>query len=102
MNLKELRKHRIVLSDDLNISTVDTIGTIAGGVVLAKILKKNPVLITSGLLVLSIPVHQIMKQDTSLSKRVEKSLSQSKESIVFHVSKLEAFYLFLTLYSLSK
>lgn len=66
--MDRLRQHRLRITDDLTFSTVDTVGTIVIGSLLARQLDVNPVLFVSLLFVSAPFVHRAFAQETPGTK----------------------------------
>lgn len=56
----------------LDVSAFDTIGTVVGGVVLAKMFDWSPTKTVAGLFALSVPLHIYFKKDTKIVETIKK------------------------------
>jgi hypothetical protein len=64
MSLKEIRKYKIKINDELNVAAFDTIGTLLIGLIISKKTGYSPVVVVPGLFVAAELVHAGFGIDT--------------------------------------
>lgn len=86
--LAELRKPRIYISEDTNISVFDTVGTLAIALGVSKYYNWNPYVTTVGAFGLGLATHLLMMEMTPGTKKVMSMVSGSDNNAGNHHKKI--------------